>query len=112
MGPSHGGLFVEARSEQCQHALRSANGSSRHLQVYLWLTTAGTDQGLELEFVFWNDMTFPKENSEARNEEALSRLLTLAQACRSHSPGAKCILAGEHNGDPRELLENEWAVVW
>ena len=96
----------------CQHSLRSANGTARHLQVYLWADVEAAT--LELELVFWNDLTFPHSLEAAGREQRLRALVTLAEACRTGVPGARCILASEHNGPTEELLErhDEYVVVW
>ena len=99
-------------NRSCQHALRSANGTPRHLQLYLWSDPkTGT---LEVEIVFWNDLTFPPNLDSEERERRLSALVSLAEACRSEARDARCILAPEHNGPTEELLERHHGhlVVW
>jgi hypothetical protein len=101
-----------APSSKCQRSLRSANGTTRHLQIYLWADPAAAT--LEVEFVFWNDLTFPRNLDAAEREQQLRTLVSLAEACRTGVPGARCILSPEHNGQTEELLESdsEYRVVW
>lgn len=99
-------------ARNCQHSLRSANGTARHLQIYLW---ADVDAGtLEVELVFWNDLTFPHNLEPVEREQRLRALISLAEACRIGVSGARCILTPEHNGPTEELLErnDEYVVVW
>jgi hypothetical protein len=42
----------------------------------------------------------------------LQRLVELADNCRAGSPESRCILATEHNADPRKLLANPQVIVW
>ncbi len=93
-----------------EHSLRSASGTARHLQIYVFIDPA--NDCIELEFVFWNDLTFPKSVSEPELRARLENLLKLARECRKDVPGSRCVLSGEHNGDPRDLLDSEWALVW
>ncbi len=96
----------------CQHSLRSANGTARHLQIYLWADVEG--ETLEVELVFWNDLTFPRNLDASEREQRLGGLVRLAEACRTGVTGAHCILAPEHNGSPEELLDrdNTCRFVW
>jgi hypothetical protein len=50
--------FQSKQSRNCQHSLRSGDGTARHLQIYLWVDAEVAM--LEVEFVFWNDLPFPK----------------------------------------------------
>jgi len=95
---------------ESQHSLHSAHGTSEHLQIYIW-TSRGPGP-FDLEFVFWNDLTFPSSVDAAERERRLLRLVELADTCRGTAPGARCILAPEHNGDPRELLTGSHVIVW
>jgi hypothetical protein len=99
-------------SRSCQHALRSANGTARHLQVYLWLDSKAAM--LEVEFAFWNELTFPRDVGIEERERRFDALLSLAEKCRAGIPGARCALAAEHNGPTEDLLEKprEFVVVW
>lgn len=101
-----------APARNCQHSLRSANGTPRHLQIYLWADVKAAT--LEVELVFWNDLTFPHDIGAAEREQRLRALVSLAEACRKGVHGARCILAPEHNGPTEELLEShgEDLVVW
>ena len=104
--------FESAPSRNCQHSLRSANGTARHLQIYLWADVEAAT--LEVELVFWNDLTFPTNLELVEREQRLRALVSLAEACRTGVPRARCILAPEHNGPTEELLEgnDEHVVVW
>jgi hypothetical protein len=44
-------------ASNCQHSLRSSHGTARHLQIYLSADVEAAT--LEVELVFWNDLTFP-----------------------------------------------------
>lgn len=90
--------------------LRSANGTPHHLQVYLF--TDPKADSLDVEFVLWNDLTFPKHLDDSELRARLETLVRLATDCRAGVPDAACILSIEHNGDPRELLDSELAIVW
>lgn len=96
--------------EEILHLLRSANGTARHLQIYVFVDA--TSDNLEVEFVFWNDLTFPKNVSESELRARFGNLLKIARECRNGVPGSHCVLSGEHNGDPHELLDAEWTLVW
>jgi hypothetical protein len=80
------------------------------LQIYIW-TSAGPGP-FDVEFVFWNDLTFPRELPETELDQRLKRLVELADDCRAGVPKSRCILSTEHNHDPRELLTNPHVVVW
>jgi hypothetical protein len=90
--------------------VHSARGTNEHLQIYLW-TSAGPGP-FDLEFVFWNDLTFPSDLDAAELDRRLQRLVELADDCRAGSPESRCILATEHNADPRELLANPHVIIW
>jgi len=100
--PSHG----------CQHALRSAEHTERHLQIHLWVDVKSTT--ITVELVFWNDRAFPWNLAAAEKEQRLKALVSLAEACRTGVLGAQCILTPEHNGPTEELLERraEDVIVW
>ena len=103
--------FEAIQSRSCQHSLRSANGTPRHLQVYLWLRPEASQ--IEVELVFWNDMTFPQSLATEECDLRLEAFVSLAEACRVGIPSAQCVLASEHNGPIEELLErDEFVVVW
>ena len=104
--------FQSTQSHNCQHSLRSAYGTAEHLQIYLWVKVEAAM--LEVEFVFWNDLTFPKSLETEERDRRLDVLISLAEACRTSIAGAKCILTPEHNGSTEELLENHdgRVVVW
>ena len=87
---------------ESQHAFCSGRGTSEHLQVYVW-TPAGTGH-VDLELVFWNDLSFARDLTEPELSRRLDRLVGLAEACRGENSSSRCILSTEHNGDPRELL--------
>ena len=91
-------------------ALRSGKETDRHLQIYLWISES--KKAVDVEFVFWNDMTFPAGISSEVLSTRFDRLVNLAEACRSGAPEARCILSDEHNGDPRELLLRPDILVW
>lgn len=91
-------------------SLRSACSTHQHLQIYLWLDVHAVD--LVVELVFWNDMTFPCGISAEEREQRLKALLELAEGFREGIFGARCILAAEHNGSIKELLELKTVVVW
>jgi hypothetical protein len=91
------------------YAFRSASGSREHLQVYL---ETAVDLSCDVEFVFWNDLTFPTHLSEEELSTRLERLISLAEGTRIGAPDSRCILSTEHNGDPRELLSLDGVVVW
>ena len=99
-------------SHSCQHSLRSANGTARHLQIYLWADVKAA--ALEVELVFWNDLTFPQNLVAGEHEQRLKALVSLAEACRTGVLGARCILTPEHNGPTEELLERHdgYVAVW
>ncbi|SMC27314.1 hypothetical protein SAMN02745857_02811 [Andreprevotia lacus DSM 23236] len=97
-------------SHACQHALRSACGSAQHLQIYLWLDPG--EGWLELELVFWNDMTFPAGLCIDEYEQRLQALCAIVEQCRSGVPGTSCILTAEHNGPTSELEKHVHAVRW
>lgn len=101
-----------APSHNCQHSLRSANWTARHLQIYLWVDVETAT--LEVELVFWNDLTFPQNINAVEYEQRLKALVSLAEACRTGVPGARCILSPEYNGPTGELLEryDEYVIVW
>ena len=102
--------FESMPSRNCQPSLRSAYGTARHLQIYLWVDAKGAT--LEVELVFWNDLTFPRSLVIVEREQRLKALVSLAEACRTGVPGARCILTPEHNGPTEELLERHDVVVW
>jgi hypothetical protein len=104
--------FQSPQSHNCQHSLRSAYGTAQHLQIYLWVDAEAAM--LEVEFVFWNDLTFPKSLEIEERDRRLDALISLAEACRTGITGARCVLAPEHNGPTEELLENHdgLVVVW
>jgi hypothetical protein len=91
-------------------SLRSDCRGSRHLQLYL--SRSEGSEPLDLEFVFWNDLMFPSGTSRATCTERLDWLLDLAEDCRRGASEARCILAPDHNGDPREILANPETLVW
>lgn len=91
-------------------AFIAANGTKNHLQIYVWMSEA--EHSFDLEFVFWNDLTFPEGLDVVESELRFNRLRDLAESCRAEAPGARCILSPEHNGDPRELLTEPSVVVW
>lgn len=93
-----------------QASLRSNNGGPQHLQIYLWPSDGSTP--LDAEFVFWNDLTFPSGASPAECATRFDWLVDLAEDCRRDAPGARCILACEHNGDPREIIGSPGSLVW
>jgi hypothetical protein len=103
--------FESTEARSCQHSLRSANGTARHLQMYLWIDSkAGM---LEVELVFWNDLTFPESLEIEDCRQRLAGLVSLADACRTGVPRARCILAAEHNGPTEELEKpGRSVVVW
>lgn len=82
----------------------------QHLQVYLRFDLKAI--ALEVEIVFWNDITFPQNLRPDEREQRLEALLSLAEACRNGFSDARCILAAEHNGPVKELLELESTVIW
>jgi hypothetical protein len=92
------------------HAFVSAHGTSEHLQVYVLSSEAGDP--FDLEIVFWNDLTFPRTLDSVELERRFKRIVGLAENCRAGVTEARCILATEHNGDPRELLAKPCVVVW
>ena len=94
----------------CQYSLRAASGEREFLQIYI--ENSAGPQMFDVELVFWNDLTFPPHLSEAERKAELLRLVDLAEQCRAGQPESPCILSGEHNGDPKELLDSEYAVVW
>jgi len=98
--PSYSGL----------RSLGSAIGTPQHLQIYLRFDLKAI--ALEVEIVFWNDITFPQNLSPEEREQRLEALLSLAEACRNGFSDARCILAAEHNGPVKELLELESTVIW
>lgn len=100
--------IAATQAVSCQHALRSANGTAEHLQIYLWFD----GPQLEVELVFWNDMTFPPSLSPGEYERRTHRLVSLAEACRAGVTGARCVLSTEWNGTPEELLNRPGVVVW
>lgn len=89
--------------------LSDAAGAGR-LQINLWPVAAS--EPLDLEFVFWNDLAFPPQLSSAEHAVRFARLVQLAEDCRRGAVGARCILAPEHNGDPREILGRPGTFVW
>ncbi|MBL8947515.1 MAG: hypothetical protein JNK45_30370 [Myxococcales bacterium] len=98
-------------AQESEHnILGSAYGTNEHLQIYI-STPVGVGT-FDVEFVFWNDLSFPADLDAAERSRRLERLVALAEACRSSSSTSRCIPSDEHNGDPRELLENEYAVIW
>lgn len=100
------------RSDACMYWLLSASGTAQHLQIIVWVDPKTPE--LEVEFVFWNNLTFPPSLQTWEREQRLEALISLAEACRAGVPGARCILAAEHNGPIEEVLENddEFKVVW
>lgn len=74
------------------------------LQVHAWPVAPA--EPLDLELVFWSDRAFPPRLSTAERARRWDGLLDIAEDCRRGAPGARCILAAEHNGDPRELLRS------
>ena len=100
---------VEAtQAASCQHSLLSAEGTTEHLQIYHWIDGSG----LEVELVFWNDMTFPPNLSPRERERRLSRLVSVAEACREGVAAARCVLSDEWNGTTQELLNRPGVLVW
>lgn len=93
-----------------QHALCSARGTKEHLQIYIWTSSGGG--AFDLEFVFWNDRTFPPNLDAVELDGRLQRLVELADSCRVGAPESRCILTTEHNGDPHELRANAHVIVW
>lgn len=102
--------FKTTPSYSCLRSLGSATGTPQHLQIYLRFDLKAIT--LEVEIVFWNDITFPKNLSPEEREQRLEDLSSLAEACRNGVPDARCILAAEHNGPVKELLELESTVIW
>ena len=102
--------FQSMPSQNCLHSLRSANGSARHIQVYLWLDTSASL--LELEIVFWNDMTFPHGLAIEEYERRLQSLCEIVERCRVGAPNAICMLAPEHNGPTAELEGKAHVFRW
>lgn len=98
------------RDPESLHLLRSASGTAHHLQIYVFVDSA--NDYLEVEFVFWNDLTFPNNVSESELRARFGNLLKLARECRKGVPSSRCVLSGEYNGDPHDLLDSEWALVW
>lgn len=98
------------RSERNLHVLCSARGTAEHVQIRLSMND--DPSLLDLELVFWNDLTFPPGLEVVEYSRRLERLVGLAERCRGGSPKSRCILATEHNGDPRELLAHPNAIVW
>jgi len=96
--------------EASQHAFFSAAETSEHLQIYMW-TPAGRGN-IDLELVFWNDLSFPRGLDEGELARRLDRLVALADACRGENSSTRCILSGEHNTDPRDLLDKPYVLVW
>jgi hypothetical protein len=96
----------------CQHSLRSAKGTARHLQVYLWIDAKSSM--IEVELVFWNDLTFPQSLGAEECEQRFETLMSLAEACRAGVSGARCLLTAEHSGPTEELLKKDEkaVVVW
>jgi len=92
------------------YSLISAYGTSEHLQIYLFI--GPPSEPLEVEFVFWNDLTFPPSIPDRERARRLDQSVDLAEDCRRGAPGARCILSSEHNADPRELLSCSHALVW
>lgn len=86
-----------------------AEGVGR-LQINLWPVSAS--EPLDLEFVFWNDLAFPPHLSSTERAARFDRLVRLVEDCRRGAAGARCILASEHNGDPREILGHPGTLVW
>ena len=83
---------------------------ARQLQINLWPVSAS--EPLDLEFVFWNDLAFPPHLSSTERAARFDRLVRLVEDCRRGAAGARCILASEHNGDPREILGHPGTLVW
>lgn len=105
--------FVALPRENVQRALISASGTARHLQIYLWLDPY--DGTLDVELVFWNDMTFPTDVATAERARRFDALVSLAENLRAGAPDARCVLSSEHNGSAHELFESpfrERCVVW
>lgn len=102
--------FESKPSVSCQHSLLSATGTAQHLQVYLWIDLEAAV--LELELVFWNDITFPRGLELGVCKQRLQSLVSLAEACRVGVSDARCVLAAEHNGPIEELLQNDHVVLW
>jgi hypothetical protein len=103
-------LLAVPTTGESQHALVSARGTAEHLQIYIW--TAAGCAPFDIEFVFWNDLTFPSGLSADELSARFDRLVGLADACRGEAARSRCILSSEHNGDPRELIGSPHVVVW
>jgi hypothetical protein len=97
-------------AQESEHILGSAYETSEHLQIYISTPVGGAT--FDVEFVFWNDLSFPADLDAAERSRRLERLVALAEACRAGSSTSRCILSDEHNRDPRELLACEYAVIW
>lgn len=97
-------------SGQLLHMLCSARDTADHLQVLI--SKPDGDGRLDVEFVFWNDLTFPDGLLDAEYSRRLDRLVSLADECRGGSAQSRCILSTEHNGEPRKLLSNPHVIIW
>ncbi|QNM98823.1 hypothetical protein [Chitinimonas koreensis] len=94
----------------CQHSLRSACGTAQHLQVYLWIDVSA--KLVELDLVFWNDLTFPPGLAVEEYEQRLLSLCSLVEDCRAGVKNSKCILTPEYNGPISELEKHDYIVQW
>ncbi|MEM8932634.1 MAG: hypothetical protein AAGE94_15735 [Acidobacteriota bacterium] len=96
-----------------QHvALLSAQGTPRHLQVYLWVVAT---ESLEVECSFWNDLTFPVGIDHDEAEARLETLLAVVEHCRRTPDIGICVFSSEHNGPTEELIEkadDEVVFTW
>lgn len=102
--------FESIPSFNCQRSLRSSNGTARHLQVYLWADT--NTNLLELELVFWNDMTFTRGLEIEEYEKRLRSLCSIVEECRVGIPSSRCVLSPEHNGPTEDLSKVNYVVWW
>ncbi len=92
------------------HSVRGRVPGDANCYFYLWLDAE--QRALEVEMVFWNDLTFPAGRSVDEHKQVLGHYLRIAHRIRGNNHQSKCILSAEYNSEPRELLSSEEVIIW
>ena len=95
--------LVERSRVSTVHSLRAKVAQRTNCYFYFWIDA---ERGrLEIEMVFWNDLSFPAGLSLSKHKAMLGSLLRVAHHIRGENHQSRCILSTEYNSEPRELLK-------
>jgi hypothetical protein len=102
--------ILQTSSQYSQHVIRGNFSEQETCVYYLWIDT--DEKLIDVEMVFWNDTSFPSERTEQEHKATLAKYIEVANYIKVLGENSTCVLSGEWNGNHKELLEKEWAVIW